>query len=138
MTKRKTHQILRLCLPVGLCLTLALSIAVAPPASAASDANAKPYDSKLYRLTEILGAVHYLRELCNAEDGMIWRDRMDNIIKSEGTNDFRRVTLIKKFNKGYRSYRRTYRTCTNSAQTAIDHFLTEGTKLSDELVQKNW
>ena len=119
-------------------LLLAVAMFVASPSHAASDAGTKPYDKKLYRLTEILGAVHYLRELCNAEDGMVWRDQMNSIISSEGTNDFRRVTLIKQFNKGYRSYRRTYRTCTNSAQTAIDHFLAEGSKISDELVQKNW
>lgn len=110
----------------------------ASAAHAANDNNAKPYDKKLYRLSEILGAVHYLRELCSADDGMVWRDQMDKLIKAEGTNAFRRVTLIKQFNKGYRSYRRTYRTCTNSAKTAIDHFLTEGSKLSDELVEKNW
>lgn len=119
-------------------LALALVMLSATPLSAASDTDAKPYDNKLYRLSEILGAVHYLRELCSAEDGMIWRDQMDALIKSEGTNAFRRVALIKQFNKGYRSYRRTYRTCTDSAKTAIDRFLTEGTKISDELVKKNW
>ena len=29
----------------------------------------RPYDSKLMRLAEILGAVHYLRELCGAQEG---------------------------------------------------------------------
>src|SRR5262249_12937152 len=28
----------------------------------------KPYDERLMRLSEILGAVHYLRELCGAND----------------------------------------------------------------------
>ena len=117
---------------------VALILLIATPLHAANDTDAKPYDTKLYRLSEILGAVHYLRELCSSEDGMVWRNQMDELIKSEGTNAYRRVTLIKQFNKGYRSYRRTYRSCTNSAKTAIDHFLTEGTKLSGELVEKNW
>ena len=29
--------------------------------------DSKPYDDKLLRLSEILGAVHYLRELCGAK-----------------------------------------------------------------------
>ncbi len=36
----------------------------AAPAARAQDA--RPYDDKLMRLSEILGAVHYLRELCGA------------------------------------------------------------------------
>lgn len=121
-----------------LALAFLMTFSATGPLSAANDNNAKPYDAKLYRLTEILGAIHYLRELCTADDGMVWRKQMDDIIKSEGTNSYRRVTLIKQFNKGYRSYRRTYRTCTNSARTAIDHFLTEGTTISDDLIKKNW
>ena len=36
-------------------------------------ADSKPYDDRLMRLSEILGAVHYLRELCGANDGQAWR-----------------------------------------------------------------
>ena len=36
----------------------------------------RPYDNKLMRLAEILGAVHYLRELCGAQEGQVWRDQM--------------------------------------------------------------
>ncbi len=117
---------------------IALSLILSAPLNAANDDNAKPYDKKLFRLSEILGAVHYLRELCSSEDEMVWREKMQALINSEGTDAFRRVNLIKQFNKGYRSYRRTYRTCTNSARTAIDHFLTEGTKITEELAQNKW
>lgn len=119
-------------------LAIALSVMMSSPLNAASDSSAKPYDKKLFRLSEILGAVHYLRELCSADDEMIWREKMQALINSEGTDAYRRVNLIKQFNKGYRSYRRTYRTCTNSAKTAIDHFLTEGTKITEDLTKSRW
>jgi uncharacterized protein (TIGR02301 family) len=113
---------------------IALSLIIAVPASqAASDL--KPYDDKLMRLSEILGAVHYLRELCGANEGQYWRDRMRELTEAEGSTALRRAKLARAFNQGYRSYSRTYNTCSPSAQTAITRFLTEGTQLSEALVK---
>ena len=86
----------------------------------------RPYDNKLMRLAEILGAVHYLRELCGAEEGQIWRDQMKDILRNEGTTAVRRAKLVNSFNDGYRGYRRTYRTCTQSATLATTRFSSEG------------
>lgn len=95
----------------------------------------KPYDDRLFRLTEILGAVHYLRELCSANDGQLWRERMKDLIAAEGTSALRRARLTRSFNQGYRSYGRTYTSCTPSAQTAIERFLAEGSEISETLVK---
>ena len=95
----------------------------------------KPYDERLMRLSEILGAVHYLRELCGNNDGQLWRERMRDIMEGEGSSALRRAKLTRSFNTGYRSYSRTYQSCTPSAQTAIDRFLTEGTQLADALIK---
>lgn len=97
----------------------------------------KPYDNKLLRLSEILGAIHYLRELCGAREGQIWRKQMSEIIESEGTTAIRRAKLAKEFNKGYRGYRRTYRTCTEPAKIAIDRFVEEGVTISTILLKEN-
>ena len=45
------------------------ALAAAGTATALRAQDAKPYDDQLMRLAEILGAVHYLRELCSANDG---------------------------------------------------------------------
>jgi len=103
------------------------------PAGVADDA--KPYDERLLRLSEILGAVHYLRELCGANDGALWRDRMREIVEGEGSSALRRAKLTRSFNNGYRSYSRTYQSCTPSAQTAIGRFLAEGSEIADGLVK---
>jgi uncharacterized protein (TIGR02301 family) len=94
-----------------------------------------PYDNKLMRLAEILGAVHYLRELCGAEEGQMWRDQMKEILKSEGTTAVRRAKLVNSFNDGYRGYRRTYRTCTQSATLATRRFSAEGAQIAAALAQ---
>ncbi len=90
----------------------------------------RPYDAKLLRLAEILGAVHYLRELCGAEEGQLWRNQMKDIVKNEGSTAVRRAKLVNSFNNGYRGYRRTYRTCTSSATLAITRFSTEGAQIA--------
>jgi uncharacterized protein (TIGR02301 family) len=115
-------------------LALAMLLAtVGSSAFAASDA--KPYDDRLLRLSEILGAVHYLRELCGANEGQYWRDRMRDLMDAEGSSALRRAKLTRAFNQGYRSYSRTYNACSPSAQTAITRFLSEGSDLSDGMLK---
>src|SRR6185369_17805451 len=57
----------------------------------------RPYDAKLLRLAEILGAVHYLRELCGAQEGQLWRDQMKEIVRNEGSTAVRRAKLVSSF-----------------------------------------
>lgn len=119
----------------ALAATVALSAGALAvlPARAASDE--KPYDDRLMRLSEILGAVHYLRELCGANEGQYWRDRMRELMDAEGSSALRKAKLTRAFNQGYRSYSRTYNTCSPSAQTAITRFLSEGSNLSEALLK---
>lgn len=117
----------------GLAALVLAAVVSATPAPAATDG--KPYDEKLLRLSEILGAVHYLRELCGAGDGQVWRDRMRELMEAEGSSALRRARLTRSFNQGYRAYSRTYNACTPSAQTAITRFLTEGAQISETLVK---
>lgn len=93
----------------------------------------KPYDQRLMRLSEILGAVHYLRELCQSGDDQLWRQKMQDLMKAEGSSALRRARLTRSFNRGYRSYQRTYNVCTPSAKTTIDRFLIEGVQIGEEL-----
>lgn len=119
------------CVLAGCVLALPLPL----PAVAAPAADSKPYDERLMRLAEILGSVHYLRELCGSGDGQLWRDRMQDLLNAEGGTALRRMRLTRSFNQGYRSYSRTYIACTPSAQNAITRFLAEGAQLSDTLVK---
>lgn len=112
----------------------ALIISTAP-SSGAGAADGKPYDDKLMRLSEVLGAIHYLRELCGANEGQYWRERMRELMDAEGSSTLRRARLTRAFNQGYRSYSRTYNTCSPSAQTAVTRFIAEGAQLSDGLLK---
>jgi uncharacterized protein (TIGR02301 family) len=96
---------------------------------------AKPYDDKLMRLSEILGAIHYLRELCGQNDRQLWRERMRDLIEMDAGSARRRALLSQGFNKGYRDYGRTYQSCTPAAQTVISRFLAEGAQIADGLAK---
>ncbi len=121
----------------GSCTALALLYAICLPTDFARAAgeDSKPYDDKLLRLSEILGAVHFLRELCGADEGQIWRQQMADLVEADGGSGLRRVRLTNGFNKGYRSYRRTYQTCNGGAQGQLARFLTEGAELAKALAE---
>ena len=112
-----------------------VGINVVPAIAQAASQDQRPYDDKLLRLSEILGAVHFLRELCGGNDGMLWRERMVELMDAEASSALRRVKLTRAFNTGYRSYSRTYTNCTPTAQSAIAKFMAEGVEIADGLVK---
>lgn len=113
---------------------LAAFLATAQPLTAQT-ADTRPYDTQLFRLAEILGAIHYLRELCDADEGQQWRDQMRSLLSAEGATAVRRARLSRSFNNGYRSYARTYVNCTPSAKSVISKFLNEGVEISEALIK---
>ena len=98
--------------------------------------NLPPYEPQLMRLSEIMGALAYLRELCGARDGAAWQARMNALLEAEGSSETRRERLAGAYNRGFRGYQATYRTCTDNAQTAMERFLAEGGRLSHEITAK--
>jgi uncharacterized protein (TIGR02301 family) len=120
---------------IGGSIAVAAALGTCALAQPATSPDTRPYDERLLRLSEILGAVHYLRELCGANDGQLWRERMRELMDAEGSSALRRAKLTRSFNNGYRSYSRTYNSCTASAQTAITRFLSEGAEISAALTK---
>lgn len=91
------------------------------------------YDEQMMRLSEILGALHYLRELCGAGEGQQWREQMQNMIEQEEPTAERRAMMIARFNRGFRGFQETYRECTNAALEANNRYVFEGAKLAGEI-----
>ena len=118
-------------------LTLALVAATlwGTPARAIEGGPA-PFDSDLMRLAEILGALHYLRALCGANEGQKWRVEMQALLDAEATSGDRRSRMVANFNRGYRGFQQTYRSCTPSAVVAVRRYLDEGAKISREITAR--
>ncbi|HEV2627537.1 MAG TPA: TIGR02301 family protein [Pseudolabrys sp.] len=97
---------------------------------------AAPYDADLQRLAEILGALQYLRTVCKANDGQKWRDQMQALLDAEAPDGERRRKIVANFNRGYRGFQQTYRTCTPAADLVIRRYLDEGAKIAREITAR--
>ncbi|WP_244669871.1 TIGR02301 family protein [Kaistia sp. 32K] len=115
-----------------------LALAGSPlPASAQNAGGGDPaYEPQLQRLAEILGALHYLRPLCGAEEPEVWRDQMDQLLAAEAPTPERKARLVSQFNHGFASFASVYRTCTPAALAAVDRYMTEGTRLTRDITTR--
>lgn len=91
------------------------------------------YNSQMLELAEVLGSLHYLRELCKANEGQIWRDQMQGLLDAEDPSSTRRAQLIAHFNRGFRGYQEIYRECTHVAAEASNRHLKQGIRLATEI-----
>lgn len=104
--------------------------------TARAQAATSALDDSLARLSEILGALHYLRGLCDSGEGSRWRNEMQALIETEGTTPERKARMTAGFNRGFRGFQQTYRSCTPAAGTATRRYLEEGAKLSREVTAR--
>lgn len=91
------------------------------------------YEKEMLRLAELLGALHYLRGLCNANEGSLWRDEMQALLVAEDPTPARRQLLVGSFNRGYRGFSEVYRECTPPAAEAANRYLKQGVRLAAEI-----
>ncbi len=117
-------------------LAIIASILLCLAVPARADDTPAPFDNDLQRLAEILGALHYLRAVCGANEGQKWRDQMQALIDTEAPDGDRRRKIVSSFNRGYRGFEQTYRSCTPAADLAIRRYLEEGAKISREITAR--
>ncbi|MER9327747.1 TIGR02301 family protein [Mesorhizobium sp. M0488] len=115
---------------VALCLAVSMAVTARPAMSAES-----PFEPGLMRLAEVLGSLHFLRNLCG-EKGDQWRVEMQKLLDSENPDAERRARFIASFNHGYRSFGGTYTRCTASAAEAISRYMKEGETLSRDIASR--
>jgi len=108
-----------------------------PPAAAPQiQGGPAPFEPDLMRLSEILGALQYLRALCGANEGQKWREQMQALLEAEAQTPDRRNRMVTNFNRGYRSFQQNYRNCTPAANVAVRRYLDEGSKISREITAR--
>ncbi|MBD0415825.1 TIGR02301 family protein [Oryzicola mucosus] len=112
-------------------LSMVSALCLTQPAQAAE----APFDAGLARLAEVLGSLHFLRNLCG-EKGTEWRDEMEKLLVSENPSPEQRTRLVAGFNRGYRSFDASYTSCTPSATVAIDRYMKEGEALSRDIASR--
>src|SRR6201988_3586018 len=117
-------------------LAVLILISVCTVGAARAEDAPSPFDGDLERLSEILGALHYLRGICGSNEGGKWRNEMQALIDAETPTGDRRARMIAGFNRGYNGFQQTYRTCTPAASVAIRRYIEEGSKISRDLTAR--
>lgn len=131
-----------------LALPAALALALAPlagataqegPAAAQEEppaqvAPAPVWEPQMLRLAEVMGALAFLRDLCEAPDAREWPARMQRLIEAEG--GARGERLAGAYNRGFRAFALTYRICTPAAERAIAGYLDEGERLTRTVARR--
>jgi uncharacterized protein (TIGR02301 family) len=110
--------------------------AAAPAAKSPAQDQPAPWDHDLQRLSEIFGALHFLRGICNSNEGQKWRNEALALINAEAPNGKRHDDMVASFNRGYRGFAQSYRTCTPSADLVIRRYLEEGEKIARDITAR--
>jgi uncharacterized protein (TIGR02301 family) len=114
-------------------LALVFCLAVTP---GRAQGDTTPYDHDLQRLSEILGALHFLRGICGSNEGQKWRNEAQTLIDAEAPSGERHDQMVASFNRGYRGFQQSYRSCTPAANLAIRRYLEEGAKIAREITAR--
>ena len=98
---------------------------------------AAPYEPQLLRLSEILGALAYLRELCGGEkEGDELRKQMAALIEAEASSAAHKARFAGAYNKGFRGFEQTYHACTPNAEIVVARYLAEGLRIARETASR--
>jgi uncharacterized protein (TIGR02301 family) len=108
--------------------------ATAPPIPTREEA--APYDHDLQRLSEILGALHFLRGICGTNEGQKWRTEAQALIDAEAPIGERHEQMVASFNRGYRGFQQSYRSCTPAAGVVIRRYLEEGATIARDITAR--
>ena len=85
---------------------------------------------------EVEGPLHHLRAVCGSNEGQLWRNEMQSLIDAEAPSGERRDRMVASFNRGYRGFQQTYRSCTPAAGVAIRRYLEEGAKIARDITAR--
>lgn len=121
---------------VAMALALMLGCAAASLPAHADNAQDN-LTAGLVRLAEILGSVHHLREVCGADEGALWRNKMIDMMNVASLDAEARQRMISHFNEAYYRAQSMFPECSGSAAAQSNALFDEGRKLAASLAGGN-
>ncbi|MGV8998316.1 MAG: TIGR02301 family protein [Parvibaculaceae bacterium] len=107
---------------------MALMVALVP-----APARADTLDDGLTRLSQILGTIHHLRDICGANDGPLWRNKMIDMINAANLDPEKRQVLIAQFNDAYYDAQADFPNCSDEAAKRANRLFDEAERLASGL-----
>lgn len=99
-------------------MVLAALLALGLPLAGAHAQTQAQTDAALMDLSEILGALAHLEEICGQGGGS--RTDMEALLASEELTPVRQSVLIDSFNRGFRNVAVTHQRCTSASERLIE------------------
>jgi uncharacterized protein (TIGR02301 family) len=96
-------------------------------------ASASQLNDGLMRLAEILGSVHHLRDVCGANDGLLWRNKMIDMMNVAKLDPKQRKAMISHFNDAFYDARTRFPHCTSDAAKRANSLFNEAHHLAERL-----
>ncbi len=115
--------------------------ATPPPATQPAPAPEPPeaplaYEPELLRLSEVLGTIAYMAQLCGEPGGDGWRERAQQLIDAEAATQARRERLAGAYNRGYVGHQAMHRTCTDAARIVIERRLKQAREIAQDIATR--
>ncbi|WOF73179.1 TIGR02301 family protein [Parvibaculaceae bacterium PLY_AMNH_Bact1] len=131
-----TKQLLRPAMGLAALLMVSLAFAGSANGEVRGETRSGASEGEMVRLAEILGAVHHLREVCNANEGQLWRSKMQDLLRHEKPVPDMKELMVARFNRAYHQHRLAYPRCTGQARADAARFLDEGSGLTQRLAAR--
>ena len=125
------RRIIILSLVVGLAGTAAVAQGLRGRAAGRGGFAAQRLDRLQQRLNLSDTQVNGIRALAETR-----RNEMQSLMDAEAPQGERRARMIANFNRGFRGFQQTYRTCTPAADLVIRRYLEEGSKIAREVTAR--
>lgn len=96
-----------------------------------------PYDDKLVQLSEILGSLDFIRNLCERDSEPQWKAMMGQLLDSDAKDEAaRREKLTAAYNRGYRTFSAIQTTCSAQLRATAERYRIEGATLATEIATR--
>ncbi len=96
-----------------------------------------PYDDKLAQLSEILGSLDFIRNLCERDSEPQWKAMMAQLLDSDAKDEpSRREKLTAAYNRGYRTFSAIQTTCSAQLRATAERYRNEGATLATEITTR--
>jgi uncharacterized protein (TIGR02301 family) len=94
------------------------------------------YEPQLQRLSETLGVIAYVTQLCGDADGDSWRLRAEQLIEAESVTQSRKERLAGAFNRGFLGHQAAHRACTDRSRAVIERMIRDAREITQDLANR--
>jgi uncharacterized protein (TIGR02301 family) len=106
------------------------------PAPAPEPETLLAYEPQLLRLSEALGVIAFMSQLCGESSSDAWRQRAEQLIEAEAATQARKERLAGAYNRGFTGHQAAHRACGERARLVIERKLKEAREITQDIANR--